>query len=101
MSRPMPIQGQGSVKDIDGTPEAENTACKDSRGERRLTDVTFCGLKLSNFETSHRGDATEALATMDYIQSKAILYLYSRWLSDYNSIGRGLTALLILEKGQC
>ena len=27
--------------------------------------------------------------------------MYSRWLSDYNSIGRGLAALLILRKRQC
>ena len=35
------LTGTGGVKtNIDGTPEAENTVCKDSRRERRLTDVT-------------------------------------------------------------
>ena len=27
--------------------------------------------------------------------------MYSQWMYEYNSIGRGLTALLILAKGQC
>ena len=49
-------------------PEAENTVCKDSRRERTFSDVIICVVKLSNFETCHRGNATEASAWVYYIQ---------------------------------
>lgn len=32
-----------------------------AKGKRRLWTLSFCGLKLRNFETSHRGNATERL----------------------------------------
>ena len=43
----------------------------EGKGVKRT--LPFCVFKLRNFETSHRGNATETLAWVDYIPSIAIL----------------------------
>ena len=40
---------------------AEKTSCKGGFKGRRLRTLPFCAFKLRNFESSHRGNATERL----------------------------------------
>ena len=55
--------------------------------ERRLRTLSFCVVKLRNFDSVHRDNATGRLRG-------CIIFIY-------NITRRGLTALLILELGQC
>ena len=54
-------------QDIDGIQRPGKPCVRLGQRERTFSDVTICELKLSNFETFHRGNATEAFAWVDYI----------------------------------
>ena len=48
----------------------------EGKGVKRT--LPFCVFKLRNFETSHRGNATETLAWVDYIPTHTIyVIMYS------------------------
>ena len=91
----------GRVKDIDGTLEADEAICRAGRGGKAFTDVTFCEFKLRNFDSSHRGNATESVCVRELYPDHSYIYWYVARGRLYNSAWRGLAALLILAKGQC
>ena len=87
-------------QDIDGNLLADDAVCRAGRGERRLRTLPFCILKLRNFESMYRGNATGTLTWVDYIPADAIYNNVWR-LVVFIITWRGLTALLILTWGQC
>ena len=81
----------GRVKDIDGTLEADEAICRAGRGGKAFTDVTFCEFKLRNFDSSHRGNATESVCEGELYPDCSYVLLYS--LSRYYITRRGLTCV--------
>lgn len=66
---------------------------------RRLRTLLFCVVKLRNFESVHRGNATERLC--GWIISQHLLYTIKVLRCFVYITWRGLAALLILVRGQC
>ncbi len=71
-------------------------------GKGRFLNVTICVVKLRNFESFHRGNATKRSRGC-IISSYRLLLLYDgkRMCSNIISLDVGWLALLILETGQC
>jgi len=70
----------GRVNNLNGIQRLSTPFVRAAKGKGRFQNVTVCAIKLRNFESCHRGNATKASAWVDYIPTLLYVVMYSGML---------------------